>query len=102
MFPVKKYINFESVAPRKIEIRGTVDALAIQDEEVEMCVRDEIAGLKDIKLELSLLKIELGQREEECLEETADLKKYLITKLAFKEQAEVSGAHVYSLDIIDT
>lgn len=67
-----------------------------------MCIRDEIAGLKDIKLELSLLKIELGQREEECLEETADLKKYLITKLAFKEQVEVSGAHVYSLDIIDT
>lgn len=53
-------------------------------------------------MELSLLRIELGLREEECLEETADLEKYLITKLAFKEQAEVSGAHVYSFDIIDT
>lgn len=67
-----------------------------------MCVRDAIAGLKDIKLELSLLRIELGLREEECLEETADLEKYLITKLTFKEQAEISEAHVYSLDIIDT
>lgn len=67
-----------------------------------MCVRDEIAGLKDIKLEISLLRMELGLREEECLEETADLEKYLITKLTFKEQAEVSGAHVYSFDIIDT
>lgn len=37
----KYHINFQSVAPRKIEIRGTVDAFAIQDEEVEMCVRDE-------------------------------------------------------------
>lgn len=67
-----------------------------------MCVRDEIAGLKGIKLELSFLRIELGLREEECLEETADLEKYLITKITFKEQAEVSGAHVYSFDIIDT
>lgn len=67
-----------------------------------MCVRDEIAGLKGIKLELSFLRIELGLREEECLEETADLEKYLITKITFKEQAEVSGAHVYPFDIIDT
>lgn len=67
-----------------------------------MCVRDEIAGLKGIKLELSFLRIELGLREEECLEETADLEKYLITKITFEEQAEVSGAHVYSFDIIDT
>lgn len=36
----KYHINFQSVAPRKIEIRGTVDALSIQDEEVEMCVRE--------------------------------------------------------------
>lgn len=97
----KYHINFQSVAPRKIEIRGTVDALSIQDEEVEMSVRDETAGLKDIKFELSLLRLELGLREEEFPEGTADLEEYLITKLPFKVQAEVSGAHVHSFDIID-
>lgn len=98
----KYHINFQSVAPRKIEIRGTVDALSIQDEEVEMCVRDETAGLKDIKFikfELSLLRLELGLREEEFPEGTADLEEYLITKLIFKVQAEVSGAHVHSIDM---
>lgn len=97
----KYHINFQGVAPRKIEIRGTVDALAIQDEEVEMCVRDEMAGLKDIKFELSLLRLELGIREEEFPEGTGDFEEYLISKLPFKVQAEVSGAHVHSFDIID-
>lgn len=86
----KYHINFQGVAPRKIEICGTVDALAIQDEEVEMCVRDEMAGLKDIKFELSLLRLELGIREEEFPEGTGDLEEYLISKLPFKVQAEVS------------
>lgn len=47
-------IKFLSVAFRKILIWGTVDTLAIQDEEVEMCARDEMTELKDIKFELSL------------------------------------------------
>lgn len=97
----KYHINFQSVAPRKIEIRGTVNPLSIQDEEVEMCVRDETAELKGIKFELSLLRLVLGLREKEFQEGTADLEEYFITKLSFKVQAEVSGAHVHSFDIID-
>lgn len=96
----KYHINFQTVTPRKIEIRGTFDALAIQDENVEMCVRDEMAGLKDIKFELSLLRLDLGLREEEFPERTADLEEYLIPKLSFKVQAEVSGAHVHSIVIL--
>lgn len=97
----KYHINFQSVAPRKIEIRGTVNPLSIQDEEVEMCVRDETAELKGIKFELSLLRLVLGLREKEFQEGTADLEEYFITKLSFKVKAEVSGAHVHSFDIID-
>lgn len=47
------------------------------------------------------MRLELGLREEEFPEKTADLEEYLITKLPFKEQAEVSGAHVHSFNIID-
>lgn len=60
-----------------------------------------MAGLKDIKFELSLLRLELGLREEEFPEGTADLEEYLIRKLPFKVKAEVSGAHVHSFDNID-
>lgn len=70
-----------SVAPFKTQVQGTVDALAIQNEEEEICVRDESSRLKDI--DLSLLWLELGLREEEFPEGTGDLKEYLITKLLF-------------------
>lgn len=68
-----------SVAPLKTQVQGTVDALAIQNEEEDICVRDESSRLKDI--DLSLLWLELGLREEEFSESTGDLKEYLITKL---------------------
>lgn len=39
-----------SVAPFKTQVQGTVGALAIQNEEEEICVRDESSRPKDIDL----------------------------------------------------
>lgn len=41
-----------SVAPLKTQVQGTVDALAIQNEEEDICVMDESSRLKDIDLSL--------------------------------------------------
>lgn len=41
-----------SVAPFKTQVQGTVGALAIQNEEEEICVRDESSRPKDIDLSL--------------------------------------------------
>lgn len=49
-----------------------------------MCVRDEMVGLKDIKFEFLLLRLELGIREEEFLEGIGDFEEYFILKLLFK------------------
>ncbi|XP_061193923.1 uncharacterized protein LOC133202166 [Saccostrea echinata] len=92
----------KTVAPREVDVTGQVEALAILEQDVEMCIRDETKGLKNVKFDLALLKLELSLREDEgSMETDADLEEFLITKLPFKVQVKLSGSNVNSFDILE-